>query len=607
MAGRRRERHEYGQSWMLAAALLDGPRTFAEFKEYYRIMGRRFGVFVDLLSRSDRGMDQSLQRGLQILLKREWAVKEEETYRITEEGRKEARLMLDDLERGGRFIDRATSPETVSKVTLIVHFILAAIKLPAALLSGSVGLLNDSLDTLMDGISSLFVFFGVRKGRERQVSYLLLLFMICTGVYTLYEAIIRIIHPQELTADWTAFIAVAVSACLCALLWLYQKYAGLKHSCVPLIAQSIDSRNHIIVAGGVAAGLTASLLHFSLLDKIVGIIVAVLILKGAVELFLDLLRSRGEEEIDLSKYGFSRLEQHRHRQMVRWYLFEIEKGRITSKQQMLNEARIATDFSSISSFRALGIDNQPDQEEKLRSALQEAFDRQLVVEVETDTESKVLRLTEAGEKELNQALSNTWSFERGSRPAGWKGAAIQGLTFLVRFLFTLVHFAILYIAIRWILGFLPPLDVWQGNALGPFPFSFPQFLCIVTGIIFMYSGRILIHGPRHLLHHATERGLDRPVYLITDGHFAVRRHPLYAGIVLTSVGIGIGLHSVYTLAWAGITIIIRLLAIRHEEKQLLAWFGGEYAEYRSAVKRRLFSWPGWITLLAAYTAAWVGL
>lgn len=607
MAERRHERHEYGQSWMLAAALLDGPRTFAEFKEYYRIMGRRFGIFVDLLNRSNRGMDQTLERGLQILLKRGWAVKEDEVYRITEEGRKEARLMLADLERGGRFIDRATSPETVSKVTLIVHFILAAIKLPAALLSGSVGLLNDSLDTLMDGISSLFVFFGVRKGKERQVSYLLLLFMICTGAYTLYEAIVRIIRPQPLTADWTAFIAVAVSAGLCALLWVYQKYAGLKHSCVPLIAQSIDSRNHIIVAGGVAAGLTASLLHFSLLDKIVGIIVAILILKGAVELLLDLLRSRGEEEIDLSKYGFSRLEQHRHRQMVRWFLFEIEKGRITSKQQMLNEARMATDFSSISSFRALGIDNQTDQEEKLRSALKEAFDRHLVVEVETDMDGKVLRLTESGEKELNQALSNNWSFERGSKPTGWKGAVIQGLIFIFRFLFTIVHFAILYIAIRWVLSFLPALDVWQGNAFGPFPFSLPQFLCIITGIIFMYSGRLLIHGPRHLLHHASERGLERPVYLITDGPFAVRRHPLYAGIILTGLGIGIGLHSAYTLAWAGITIIIRLLSIRHEEKQLLSWFGGEYAEYRRAVKRRLFSWPGWILLLAAYGAAWAGI
>lgn len=36
-------RHEYGQTWSVAAALLDGPKTFSKLLEYDRVMGRRFG------------------------------------------------------------------------------------------------------------------------------------------------------------------------------------------------------------------------------------------------------------------------------------------------------------------------------------------------------------------------------------------------------------------------------------------------------------------------------------------------------------------------------------------------------------------------------------
>ncbi|MGC9313040.1 MAG: cation diffusion facilitator family transporter, partial [Sediminispirochaetaceae bacterium] len=553
--GRRHGHSEYGQSWMLAAALLDGPRTFDDFVEYYRIMGRRFGVFVDLLDRSSNRFETTLERGLQVLLQRGWAVKENDAYHITDEGRREAGLMLADLERGGRFLEKATSPESVSRVTLIVHFVLAAIKLPAALISGSVGLLNDSLDTLMDGISSLFVFFGVRKGRERLVSYILLLFMTITGGYTLYEAVMRIIHPQPLSADWTAFVAVAVSAGLCALLWFYQKYAGLKHSCVPLIAQSIDSRNHIIVAGGVSAGLVATYFHFSLLDQIVGIVVAVLILKAAMELLFDLIRSSEDEEIDLSKYGFSRFETHQRRQMLRWFLFEIEKGRITSKEQLLHEARMSTDFSIIASFRALGIDCQPNQEEKLNRAVREIFEQGLAEELPIEGDEKKLRLTEAGEEELNRALANSWSIRpeyardlpaggtsrgasaasdrlRGSshrrrialNPRSARVLVFRILSYTLRLVFTAVLFTLTYALLRWLIGFLPVLDVWGPGAsfggasfagasfggawisrtltAGPFNFTPAQLLCMLCGVLFMYGGRLLMHPASHLIHHA---------------------------------------------------------------------------------------------------------
>ena len=79
--------HEYGQAWSIAAALLDGPKSFAELLEHYRVMARRFGVF---------------EHG--------WAEEREGRYYITDSGREQAARMLSELERSGRFLERATAP-----------------------------------------------------------------------------------------------------------------------------------------------------------------------------------------------------------------------------------------------------------------------------------------------------------------------------------------------------------------------------------------------------------------------------------------------------------------------------------------------------------------
>lgn len=49
----------------------------------------------------------------------------------------------------------------------------------------------------------------------------------------------------------------------------------LQNGLMAFIAESVDSRNHVIVALAVTAGLAASLLRFGLLDMLVGLAVAV--------------------------------------------------------------------------------------------------------------------------------------------------------------------------------------------------------------------------------------------------------------------------------------------------------------------------------------------
>ena len=160
---------EYGQSWEIAAALWDGPKTIAEIVEHFHSYIRLLG-FLNITGRMARRhgmMAERIETILNALIARGWAEKEGDRYTLTPAGREEARKHLEDMRRTRTMLHTFVRPQTASAVGLGVHLGLTALKLPAALLSGSLGLLNDATDTLLDGLSSVLVTPGLRFDQER--------------------------------------------------------------------------------------------------------------------------------------------------------------------------------------------------------------------------------------------------------------------------------------------------------------------------------------------------------------------------------------------------------------------------------------------------------
>ena len=336
----KRQQKEYGQSWEIAAALWDGPKTLPKIVDHFYSYVRLLGFFsvTGRMERRHERMAKRIEETLEELIERGWVVREGGRYALTPTGREEAGKPLADMRRTRALLGKLAQPQTVSQVGLAVHWGLAALKLPAALLSGSVGLLNDATDTLLDGFSSVLVYLGLRFDKERAVNVVLVLLMLGTGGFTFYEAARRFFVPFEPTVDWFTFLAAILSALVCLALYGYQRYVGLRSGSLALITQSVDSRNHVIVAASVTAGLVASLLQFPLLDTLVGLAVAVLILKSAVELAIETIRSLGEEEVDLSRYKVGlveRYEQFRQAQLRDWMLYLVEKHGVQTRTELI--------------------------------------------------------------------------------------------------------------------------------------------------------------------------------------------------------------------------------------------------------------------------------
>lgn len=79
--------------------------------------------------------------------------------------------------------------------------------------------------------------------------------------------------------------------------------------------------------------------------------------------------------------------------------------------------------------------------------------------------------------------------------------------------------------------------------------------------------------------------LGKPEALIVTGAYRSVRHPLYAGLSMTLVGIGL-LSGTWVLAFGGLVwLLVTQVWSIHEERELAQRFGAEYVTYRQTTPR----------------------
>jgi protein-S-isoprenylcysteine O-methyltransferase Ste14/Co/Zn/Cd efflux system component len=587
----RPQKPEYGESWGIAMTLLEKPLPLDAISEQFRAFTRRFGFFGDSLAPGrHRGIDFELwlDERLAALLECGWVEKHDELYALTAAGREQARRALAEVEQARSRVERLATPQNASKLTLIVHLLLAAVKLPAGILSGSVGLLNDALDTLLDGVSSLLVFWGLKADRERLVSRLLVLFMLTTGLFTLFQAVRRTLLMDKVEADWFAFAATLISAAVCALLWLAQRFIGLRAGSMALITQSVDSRNHVIVGAGVTAGLIAALLRFPWLDYLVGLAVAVLILKSGIELAVELIRCGDDEKINLSRYRFGIYERLRRRQLCAYMLYLVHSGEVDSSRQLEAAVRRSLDFRDNVFLKSMGAERLEDAEELIAGCFQLLREQGLL------HEEPRFAVTPTGLKHL---AANRMFLQEGRQPVagGLRPGSIPraGLSLLARII--LLAGAYWLLAVH-LLPRLPALPLWRSLdapllTLGRLELSRCALLHLIAA--FCLTGyaavRLSLIYQRHPLRE--RRGKTSP-RLCTEGFYARVRHPMTGTRLLFRLALLLALPSGWALIPLPMVLAAALTTVLVEErKALLPCFGDRYREYRRRVRSFFFPAP----------------
>lgn len=114
----------------------------------------------------------------------------------------------------------------------------------------------------------------------------------------------------------------------------------------------------------------------------------------------------------------------------------------------------------------------------------------------------------------------------------------------------------------------------------PFPYNF-------IGLIISFGGFVVMGKARDLFKkHNTNLAIETSSSLVTEGPYAKTRNPMYIGMFLLLLGIGVCFCNLFSMvAPFAFLLTIHLIFIPKEEKLMHEAFGNQYLEYKGKVKR----------------------
>jgi len=84
---------------------------------------------------------------------------------------------------------------------------------------------------------------------------------------------------------------------------------------------------------------------------------------------------------------------------------------------------------------------------------------------------------------------------------------------------------------------------------------------------------------------AEDRQVFSPIQPVTKGVYRFSRHPIYLGVIMFFIGVGIACASWVYILFALVWIIVWLIAIPYEERDLIEKYGDAYREYMNKTPR----------------------
>ena len=107
--------------------------------------------------------------------------------------------------------------------------------------------------------------------------------------------------------------------------------------------------------------------------------------------------------------------------------------------------------------------------------------------------------------------------------------------------------------------------------------------CIVLALI---AGGLIFSGSRELIKHYEHPSPYRPTGAIVEsGIYRFTRNPLYLGLLLVALAVGIGANDAWVLlSVVPLFLLLHFGVVRAEERYLSAKFGSRYDDYRRSVR-----------------------
>ena len=181
-------------------------------------------------------------------------------------------------------------------VGIFSNLLLGTIKLFAGIVSHSVSIMADAVNSIFDMVTSAMTIIGFKLTAKKPdakhpygharyeyvCAFLISLFMLVMGLLFAKESIVKIIHPVELVIDTTTYI-ILICAVLVKLFQLfeYKKYSKAIGSAA-IEATAIDTRNDIVTTSGILASMIFMSIFGINIDGYVGLAISILVIVSSI-------------------------------------------------------------------------------------------------------------------------------------------------------------------------------------------------------------------------------------------------------------------------------------------------------------------------------------
>lgn len=204
--------------------------------------------------------------------------------------------------------EEVNNPDTREKIGIlaswsgiILNVLLVLGKGITGILSGSVSVLADGMNNLMDVAGSVITLIGFKisgkkadeehpygHGRFEYIAGLTVaVLVLVVGIELGKSSLIKIINPTPVSYSWVTLIILFVSVFLKLWMGLFSNNLGEKINSTPLIAVSVDSKNDAITTFVVLITALISRLASVNLDGWTGLAVAIFIVYNGIILIKD--------------------------------------------------------------------------------------------------------------------------------------------------------------------------------------------------------------------------------------------------------------------------------------------------------------------------------
>lgn len=198
------------------------------------------------------------------------------------------------------FIDEILMPKRLERITtlaLCVNIFLFLVKSAAGIISNSIAVISEAVNSLTDIITSIAIKYGVRLSREEPdekhqfghaaaqplAAFIVAAFALVAGIKVIEESINRIIDPADLNITTAIYVVLILNIFIKIFLNRYQVKVGNLFNSTAIKAAAVDSINDVMASAIALLGIICVSLGLQFIDGIAGIIVAFFILRSGYE------------------------------------------------------------------------------------------------------------------------------------------------------------------------------------------------------------------------------------------------------------------------------------------------------------------------------------